>query len=257
MNIINNLHEKTDNGSNHASSATNNDVQDKECNETMMEQIRLMQEHIMNIMTRLDSVTRRNNPHATSNIYLGFLRPVMQAMHEYQGSNLYMPGMHQFYLNILNIHTPPGMHSTFDQQLQSRMTSPPAFPLTTQSSNGTNNIGHLARNNSGSAVHNDTRDNNSSIGLYYLMNILEMFSHKDSKRSGSDEESYDEFVEQYFAASRVLCLTTSERHQYLHNFFRDKTLYFQKANANGRARDFSRALRTMKEQFNLMSKKKK
>ena len=51
------------------------------------------------------------------------------------------------------------------------------------------------------------------------MQLAKLFSTKYREYSRRDDESYDEFVEQYHNASRDLSLSSSERLQYLHNLF--------------------------------------
>ncbi len=81
-----------------------------------------------------------------------------------------------------------------------------------------------------------------------------MFSSKDRKYNGNDGESYDEFVDQYLAASRDLWLSPAKRLEYIHNFFHGEALRFYNANIVGRAHEFSEALQMGKEQFNSASK---
>ena len=78
------------------------------------------------------------------------------------------------------------------------------------------------------------------------MHIAKLFSSKDRNYNGNDDESYDEFVDQYLAVSRELCLSPSERLHYLHNFFHGEALRFYNANVVGRARLFSEALQMMR-----------
>ncbi len=58
------------------------------------------------------------------------------------------------------------------------------------------------------------------------MNTAELFSQKDRKYSGNDDEGYEEFVDQYLAASRDLSLSPYERLQFLHNLFYGEALRF-------------------------------
>ena len=86
------------------------------------------------------------------------------------------------------------------------------------------------------------------------MRIANLFYSKDRKYNGKDDESYDEFIDQYLAAFRDLCLSPSDRQQYLHNLFYSAALRFYNANIVGRARQFFEGLQMMKEQCNSASK---
>ncbi len=101
---------------------------------------------------------------------------------------------------------------------------------------------------------NGSCSNDTYSSARNAMHISKLFSSKDRKYNGSDDEKYDEFVEQYLAASLELCLSPSERLQYLHNLFHGEALRFYNANVVGCARLFSEALQMMKKQFNSASK---
>ncbi len=86
------------------------------------------------------------------------------------------------------------------------------------------------------------------------INVSKRFATKDQKDNGADDDSYDEFVDQYIAASRDLCIPARERHQYLQNLFRGEALQFYNSNVEGKAADFPEAIRIMKKQFNSSSR---
>ena len=98
------------------------------------------------------------------------------------------------------------------------------------------------------------RTYSNDCGPRNAINVIKRFATKDQKDSGENDESYDEFLEQYIAASRDLCIPAKKRHQYLHNLFRGESLWLYNAYAVGRAADFPEALRIVKEQLNLLSK---
>ncbi len=98
------------------------------------------------------------------------------------------------------------------------------------------------------------RTYSNDCGPRNAINVIKRFATKDQKDSGENDESYDEFLEQYIAASRDLCIPAKKHHQYLHNLFRGESLWLYNAYAVGRAADFPEALRIVKEQLNLLSK---
>ncbi len=51
------------------------------------------------------------------------------------------------------------------------------------------------------------------------MHIAKLFSTTDRKYSGSDDDCYEEYIDQYISVSRDLGSTPVERQQFLHNFF--------------------------------------
>ncbi len=98
------------------------------------------------------------------------------------------------------------------------------------------------------------RASSDDHGPRNAINVSKRFVTKYQQYSGTDDESYDEFVEHYIAASRDLCIPAKERHQYLHNIFPCEAFRFYNANVEGKDADFSEALRIMNEQFNSSSK---
>ncbi len=63
------------------------------------------------------------------------------------------------------------------------------------------------------------------------LNISKRFGSKDQKYSGGDDECIYEFLDQYDAVSRDLCLYDIEKRQYRHNLFRGEALRFYNADA--------------------------
>ncbi len=86
------------------------------------------------------------------------------------------------------------------------------------------------------------------------MHTAKLFSSKDRKYNGSDDENYDEFFDQYLAVSSDVCLSPSERLQYLDQLFHSEALRYYNANIVGRSRQFYEALQMMTERFNSASK---
>ena len=98
------------------------------------------------------------------------------------------------------------------------------------------------------------RTSSNDHGPRNAIYVSKRFATKDQKGNGADDVCYDEFVNQYIAASRDLCIPAKERHQYLHNLFRGEALRFYNANVEGKAADFPEALRIMTEQLNSSSR---
>ncbi len=82
------------------------------------------------------------------------------------------------------------------------------------------------------------------------LNILKRFRRKDQKYSGGDDECIYEFLDQYDAVSRDLCLCDIEKRQYFHNLFRGEALRFYNANAATSSTNYYQAIYIMKHQLN-------
>ncbi len=110
--------------------------------------------------------------------------------------------------------------------------------------------GQLARPVDG----NRSGGNDASSTARNAIHIAKLFSSEDRNYSDNDDEGYEEFVDQYLAASRDLSLSPFERLQFLHNLFYGEALRFYNSNVAGRAREFPEALLMMKDQFKSASK---
>ncbi len=86
------------------------------------------------------------------------------------------------------------------------------------------------------------------------MHIAKLFYTKEGKYSGSDDDSYEEYIDKFIAVSRALGLAQGERLQFSHNLFCGEALLFYNASVNGRAGYFPEALKMIKEQFNSPTK---
>ncbi len=71
-----------------------------------------------------------------------------------------------------------------------------------------------------------SRSNDSGSMDRNAIHIAKLFSPKEKKYSGNDDEGYEEFVDQYLVASQDLCLSSLERLQFLHILFQGEALRF-------------------------------